>query len=245
MMYPLSIEPTGVLLGVAGILVGAAGAAWFFRGVLARLRVEQLALARLESTVQSLQERLDEARDQLAGKEAQQQTLTLRASRLENELVELQAIHAEKLISFQDMKAGFEQSRAQLKTEFQNLANQILEEKGKIFAHNSQSSLDTMLKPLRDQIDGFQRRVNQVHDETVRGNVSLGAEIRRVLEAGLKISAEANTLASALKGDKKTTGNWGEVQLERSLESAGLVKGDHYASQARFKDEQGNVRQPD
>src|SRR5690606_24690594 len=124
-------------------------------------------------------------------------------------------------------------------------ANQILEEKGKTFAQNSQSSLDAMLKPFRDQIDGFQKRVNQVHDETLRGNVSLSSEIKRVLEAGMKISSEANTLATALKGDKKATGNWGEVQLERTLESAGLVKGDHYASQARFKDEQGNVRQPD
>lgn len=255
-MYPLSIEMTGVLLGLACALAGAGAAALFFRRVLATAHAERLAtdleknhaereLARLESTVHSLQERLEEARDHLAARDAQQQTLMLRASRLENELVELQAVHAEKLISFQDMKQGFEQSRVQLKTEFQNLANQILEEKGRIFAQNSQSSLDAMLKPLRDQIDGFQRRVNQVHDDTVRGNVSLEAEIKRVLEAGMKISMEANTLASALKGDKKTTGNWGEVQLERSLQSAGLVKGDHYAAQPRFKDGHSNPRQPD
>src|SRR3546814_8396871 len=88
------------------------------------------------------------------------------------------------------MKADFEQARDQLKAEFQNLANQILEEKGKTFAQNSQSSLDALLKPFREQIDGFQQRVNQVHDETLRGNVSLGSEIKRVLDVGLKISAE-------------------------------------------------------
>src|SRR3546814_5307581 len=82
------------------------------------------------------------------------------------------------------MKANFEQSREQLKAEFQNLANQILEEKGKTFAQNSQSSLDALLKPFREQIDGFQQRVNQVHDETLRGNVSLGSEIKRVLDVG-------------------------------------------------------------
>src|SRR3546814_1010508 len=93
-----------------------------------------------------------------------------------------------------------------------------------------------MLKPFREQIEQFQIRVNQVHDEALRGNVSLGAEIKRVLEVGMKISTEANTLASALKGDKKTTGNWGEMQLERTLELAGLFKGDHYQPQPRFKD---------
>ncbi len=102
-----------------------------------------------------------------------------------------------------------------------------------------------MLKPLRDQIDGFQKRVNQVHDETLRGNVSLGMEIKHVMEMGQKISSEANSLASALKGDKKTTGNWGEVQLERTLQLAGLMPDVHYQAQPAFKDQQGNRRQPD
>src|SRR3546814_7601148 len=102
-----------------------------------------------------------------------------------------------------------------------------------------------MLKPFREQIDGFQKRVNQVHDESVRGNVSLGAEIRRVLEIGMKMSTEANTLATALKGEKKTTGHWGEIQLELALQQASLVRGDHYDSQPRFKDWQGQARHHD
>ncbi|HWK71683.1 MAG TPA: DNA recombination protein RmuC [Burkholderiaceae bacterium] len=202
-------------------------------------------LARSESTVQNLQERLEEARLSVTVKDADYQLLAQRHAQLDKELAELRVVHAERQASFQEMKAGFEHSRAQLKTEFQNLANQILEEKGRTFAQTSQSSLDALLKPFREQIDGFQQRVNQVHDETLRGNVSLGSEIRRVLEVGLKISAEANTLATALKGDKKATGNWGEVQLERALQLAGLAKGDHYESQPRFKDGQGNNRQPD
>src|SRR5690606_33579411 len=82
-------------------------------------------------------------------------------------------------------------------------------------------------------------------DESIKGNASLGAQIRQVLEIGVRMSAEANSLAMALKGDKKTTGNWGEVQLEKTLQLAGLVKGDHYESQPRFTDDQGNARQPD
>ncbi|MGB3290575.1 MAG: DNA recombination protein RmuC [Burkholderiaceae bacterium] len=202
-------------------------------------------LARSESTVQGLQERLEDIRLRMAAKESDYQLMAQRHAELDKELVQLRAVHAERLASFQEMKSGFEHTREQLKTEFQNLANQILEEKGKTFAQTSQSSLDALLKPFREQISGFQQRVNQVHDETLRGNVSLGSEIKRVLDVGLKISAEANTLATALKGDKKTTGNWGEVQLERTLQLAGLAKGDHYESQPRFKDEQGNSRQPD
>ena len=210
----------------------------------ARARLDR-QLAHSESTIQSLQERLVEARSDLQAGEAARQSLQERLGSVDKDLIELQTIHAEKLASFQEMKASFEQSRAQLKIEFQNLANQILEEKGRNLTQNSQSSLDALLKPLRDQIDRFQNRVNQVHDETVRGNTSLSVEIRRVMEMGLRIGAEASTLALALKGEKKTTGNWGEMQLERTLELAGLVKQDHYTPQPRFRDAQGNSRQPD
>ncbi|WP_323018342.1 DNA recombination protein RmuC [Castellaniella sp.] len=161
------------------------------------------------------------------------------------ELARLQTVHQEKLALIQELKQAFEQSKTVMRTEFQNLANQVLEEKGKAFAQNSQASLDGLLRPFREQIDGFQKRVNEVHDASLRGQTQLGAEIRRVLDIGLKMSAEANTLATALKGDKKTTGNWGEIQLERSLQLAGLVQGDHYQAQASFRDASGNRLQPD
>lgn len=234
------------MLAIAGavlLVLIVAGAA--YRRLLSERNELALGLAHGEATAQGLQERLDEVRGELARSKDEGAALRLRVSALDNELVRLTAVHAEKLASFREMKENFEQSRQQLKAEFQNLANQILEEKGRTLAHNSQSSLDAVLKPLRDQIDGFQRRINQVHDETLRGNVSLGAEIKRVLEAGLRISSEAQTLASALKGDKKTTGNWGEVQLERSLQLAGLIQGAHYEAQPRFRDEHGAQRQPD
>jgi DNA recombination protein RmuC len=202
-------------------------------------------IARHESTIESLQIRLDEARVDTAVKEADLQKAAQRLAQLENERTELRAVHTEKLAAFQEISAAFEQSKVHMKAEFQNLANQILEEKGKTLAQSSQTSLDSLLQPFREQIDGFQKRVNQVHDETLRGNVSLSSEIKRVMEVGVRMGAEANTLARALKGDKKTTGDWGEVQLERSLQLAGLAPGDHYEAQPRFKDGQGANRQPD
>lgn len=192
-----------------------------------------------------LRERLVESREALTAKEVALQGVSERLSATESELAALKATHAEKLAGYEELKQSLEQSRQQLKTEFQNLANQILEEKGKTFAQTSQSSLDALLKPFREQIQGFQARINQVHDESLKGTAALGTEIKQVLEIGLKMSAEANTLAAALRGEKKTVGNWGEIQLERTLQLAGLVQGDHYEAQERFKDAAGNVRHPD
>ena len=125
------------------------------------------------------------------------------------------------------------------------MANQILEEKSRSFSQSNQTALDTLLKPFREQIDGFQKRVNEIHSEALKGNAGLEAEIKKVLEIGLSMSQEANNLTSALKGDKKTLGNWGEVQLERALQLAGLTKGEHYVAQTHFKDGEGKRNLPD
>lgn len=202
-------------------------------------------LAHLKGDTAGIRERLMEAREALSTKEAERDRIAERLAQTEKELAGLQATHAEKLAGYEELKQSLEQSREQLKTEFQNLANKILEEKGKSFAQASQSSLDALLKPFREQIHGFQQRINQVHDESIKGNAALGTEIKQVLDIGLKMSAEASTLANALRGEKKTTGNWGEIQLERTLQLAGLIQGDHYEAQARFKDEAGKYRHPD
>jgi len=62
---------------------------------------------------------------------------------------------------------------------------------------------------------------------------------------GQVMSSEASNLTQALKGDKKLVGNWGEAQLERTLELAGLRRGEHYEAQQAFKGEDGQRFLPD
>src|SRR5690554_1460007 len=57
-----------------------------------------------------------------------------------------------------------EQAREQLKAEFEQLASRVLQEKGSVLSEQSQSSLNALLQPFRQQIDQFQQRVNQIHD---------------------------------------------------------------------------------
>lgn len=139
----------------------------------------------------------------------------------------------------------FEESKKQLKIEFENLAGKILDEKAKVLGETSQSSIDSLLKPFREQIEGFQKRVNDVHTESVKGNASLESEIKKVLDIGLKMSKDADNLTSALKGDSQKRGGWGEAQLERTLEMSGLVAGTHFEKQTSFKDADGRRRQTD
>jgi DNA recombination protein RmuC len=137
------------------------------------------------------------------------------------------------------------ETKQSLTKEFENLASKIFEEKGKTFTQTSQTSIDGMLKPFREQIEGFQKRVNDVHDDALKGNTSLNSEIKKVLDIGLQMSKEANNLTSALKGDSQQRGAWGEAQLQRTLEMSGLVQDTHFEAQSAFKDVEGKNKLTD
>ena len=155
-------------------------------------------------------------------------------------------IEQQKDLEFNEKRLQqFEESKKQLKIEFENLAGKILDQKAKVLGESSRSSIDSMLKPFREQIEGFQKRVNDVHTESVKGNASLESEIKKVLDIGLKMSQDADNLTSALKGDSQKRGGWGEAQLERTLEMSGLVAGTHFEKQSSFKDADGRRKQTD
>lgn len=238
-----------LLLLAVGLLAGYVGNGLSMRRRLRALREQHSdldrALARSQSETEGLRERVAELRHTLEGREQALSAAIQRLGALEKEHASLAATHTEKMAGQAALQQSLEQAGARLRAEFQNLANQILEEKGRSLTQSSQSALDALLKPFREQIQGFQQRVNEVHAESIKGHATLGAEIRQVLEVGLKMSAEANTLAGALKGEKKTLGNWGEIQLEQTLQAAGLMPGDHYETQVRMRDEAGAVFLPD
>lgn len=165
--------------------------------------------------------------------------------RAELELAGLEAAQHERQRAFEAMQRELEHSRERMRVDFEGLAARILQEKERDLRTSSQDAVLGLLQPFREQLQSFQQRVNQVHDESLRGNVSLATEVRRLSEVGLQMSREAESLARTLKGDKKVMGNWGEVQLQRSLELAGLEPGVHFEAQARFKDAQGDWRLPD
>lgn len=137
-----------------------------------------------------------------------------------------------------------EQTRRQLSRDFELLANRIFEEKSERFNKNSQSSLDTALSPLREQLKDFKQKVEEVYEKDSKERVSLSAELGQLKQLNQQMSADALNLTNALKGDNKTQGNWGEVILERVLEESGLHKGREYETQVSLKSEQGRS-QPD
>lgn len=144
-----------------------------------------------------------------------------------------------------ESKKELEEIQERFKAEFKNLSNEILDEKSKKFLELNEKNVGEILKPLKEKIKEFEEKVDKVYNEETRERISLKKELEQIVKLNLQVHDDANKLTSALKGDKKLLGDWGEVQLEMILEKAGLEKDVHYLRQPNFKDEDGNDMRPD
>ncbi|HEY9033945.1 MAG TPA: DNA recombination protein RmuC [Pseudomonadales bacterium] len=232
-----------LLLGLAIILCLVSGYAWLAGNRSGQVVREQLAAER--SAREQGQQQQQQLLTQLERLQQENRELQQQALQLQTEQARLEAGYREREAGHRRQQEQLEQQKKQLAQEFENLANRIFDEKKRDFSHSSQQSIEQLLKPFREQIEAFQKRVNDVHSETLRGNTTLEAEIRKVLEVGLKMQDEAGNLARALKGDSQQRGAWGEAQLERTLQMSGLVENAHYEKQTAFKDGEGRSRQTD
>ncbi len=185
------------------------------------------------------QQRLEQNRDDIQAE--------LRTSNLENVSLK-ERLAAEESRRESERKQAEEKlgllndAKERLTIEFKNLANEIFEAKGKSFTEQNIKNLDSLLNPFKEQIEGFRKRVDAVHMENVKGQSDLKSEVKRVLEIGLKMNEEAHGLATALKGQKKMQGNWGELILENVLERSGLEKDKDYRREVSFNTEEGRSR---
>lgn len=160
-------------------------------------------------------------------------------------LREQQIMLAHERQSAAEKLALLEHNRDALKHEFENLANRIFDQKSERFSQQSKSSMDTLLKPFRDQLSDFRQRVETVHTNETRDRQALRSEIKSLQELNRQITEEASNLTRALKGDKKIQGNWGELILERVLERSGLRKGIEYETQGSYRDSDNQLLRPD
>lgn len=198
----------------------------------------------LQSEKESLIEQCAKAESQLSF--LQEQYHLSKRYQKENELLQTQ--HAmfkakyqaaeEKL---QHQKKDMEQLGDHFKFEFKNLAQTILEEKSEKFTLLNEEKLNAILTPLKTQLGEFKQKVEDTYDKESKERFSLGKEVQRLIEASQQVSLEANNLTTALKGNNKIQGNWGEMILESLLENSGLSKGREYFLQEFIRDNAGNI----
>ncbi len=149
------------------------------------------------------------------------------------------------LEKLQTQKQEIEERFKYLQDQFANLANKIFEEKSQKFTVQNKESIDGLLKPLNEKIQSFQKKVEETYDSENRQRAGLQQQITMLADLNKKMSEDAHNLTTALKGETKTQGNWGEMILETILEKSGLNKGVEFSVQESFKTEEGQQRFPD
>ncbi|MGB7512305.1 MAG: DNA recombination protein RmuC [Pelodictyon phaeoclathratiforme] len=197
--------------------------------------------APLKTELQRLQGIEDEARSstlRLESKSLELENLRIQFTRLEADMANEQRSSSEKIALMQE-------SETRLKSEFENLSNRIFEERGRALGMENRERMDALLQPLREQLDSFRNRVDEVHNLDTEQSTRLIEQVRQLQELSGRVSDEANMLARAIKGDSKKQGDWGEMIIERIFEASGLEKGREYLVQESFRAEDGILRRPD
>jgi DNA recombination protein RmuC len=192
---------------------------------------------------------------------------TERVKELENDLVNLresnkglEILHARAEERVDNMKRAYDDLKTSItsmgdtyKTEFKNVANELLDQKSKTLEETSNKNIKTLLDPLNKELKDFKDKVDKVYNDEARERHSLEGQVKRLVESSTQVSQQAENLTNALKGNVKQQGNWGEMILSSILENSGLTENREYFLQEFIrdksgeiiKDENGNGLQPD
>ncbi|WP_392564422.1 DNA recombination protein RmuC [Orbus wheelerorum] len=196
---------------------------------------------------------------QFEQKKQDNQILLQQLTLLQNELSSSRQKNLELSVDARELKTRLEenkiladekqkiliQSEQRLTEQFENLANRIFDNSGKKIEQQNQQSLNHLLTPLKEQLAGFKKQVQDSFGEEAKERHTLTFEIRNLQKLNDQMAKEAINLTNALKGNNKTQGNWGEVILNRILENSGLREGNEYELQVSLTNDSKQRMQPD
>lgn len=231
------MEWASLIIGLlAGVILGAVIASFWQRG-------------RNGTALHLLQQAREADRMDLAQRLADQET---RAGALQEEVVRLNrslsteeqrnAGLAEKLVG---QKEELSLLNERMTKEFTQVANALLEQKGKQLTEQQESTLKLLLDPFKDRIKEFQEQVRTAYDKEGKERFLLKSEVAKLVEQNQRLSQDADNLTKALKGDHQSQGAWGEMILDKLLEGSGLVKGQEYSMQESTTQADGTRLRPD
>ena len=158
---------------------------------------------------------------------------------------QLQTQLSEQRNAMDERVKDLKENEEKLKEQFKNLANEILDNNSKKFSEQNTQNLSLILNPMKQQLQDFKKKVEDVYDKEAKDRSLLSHELKTLKELNQKMSQDAQNLTTALKGENKTQGSWGEMVLEKVLESSGLRLGEEYIRETTLKNNDGEKYRPD
>lgn len=204
------------------LLALAVASAWLLRTSTAateKVRMQQQRIDELKSTVRNLTNELRELDDIKDSLDRDKAALTTK----------LEAVTSTR-----------EQLQEEARGTFKLIATELLNHSRKTMNEEGKVSLDQLLSPLKEQIDGLNKELKQYQEKQDLNAKYFGKELDKMIAANNEITQEASRLSNALVSNNKIQGDWGEGVLKRILDLSGLKQDVHYQVQVT-RDNQGNL----
>jgi DNA recombination protein RmuC len=125
------------------------------------------------------------------------------------------------------------------------ISHETIIQQGKTLNEQQETKLNDVLNPLKEKLKEFENRVQENQQTNSQQSVLLLEQIKNLTSLNQTVTQKTEDLTNALKGSNKAQGNWGEMILERVLESSGLIKGREYETQFVTKNQFNEIIQPD
>lgn len=237
-----------IVLAALGLTLAAlaAAAAWAFASTRA------LALARASG--ERLASELDRSAAALAAAGARESALLVdlarvsaeldgerRRAREHGELLDSAGERLTEAFASASREALDRNARSFLELAGTRLAQQQAEAKGDL--DQRRQAVEHLVAPLQDALTRVEAEISGIEKAREAAYVGLTAQVRGLTETHERLRTETANLAGALKSSQ-TRGRWGEVQLRRVVELAGMVQHCDFVEQATLE-RAGKVRRPD
>jgi DNA recombination protein RmuC len=178
---------------------------------------------------------------------------------LEAERAAAQATLAAERAAAQAREESQARAEARLREAFDSLAGDALKRNNEAFAElaaaklatvkasadgdlaQRQQAIEGMVAPLRESLDRVAQQLNQVERERAGSYSQLLEQVAMMRTTSEQLQKETTQLVSALRAPQ-VRGRWGEMQLERAVEAAGMTEHIDYVTQATVTSADGRVR---
>lgn len=233
-----------VPVGIAAALAFMLG--WIFRGrSVTYFQAELMRLTSVEAVALADQNRIEALQQQLVKSDDQRRFAANEMARLQTAVEVAHTELRQQRVFAAERIELMERQNAEFAKRFETVSSRVFVDNNQRMADVAEAQLGSLLSPFKEQLQDFKKRVEDTYDKDSQDRHVLKAEISQLKQLNERISEDAINLTNALRGDNKTQGNWGELILERVLESAGLAIGREYDREVSYTTEAGKRQRPD
>ncbi len=254
------VEAVGALATVAvGLFAWVLGRARLVQVTAEERGRLQVELAAAGERLRARDERCGRLEAELAGARADAARLAEARALAESHLASLEAKRAEELRAAEEKLQLLSQAQEQLVQQFKALSLDALQSNNQAFLDLAKTTLEKyqegakselearstavgeLVAPLKEQLEKMGGQVLELEKGRALAYGALNQQLRGVAEANSQLKVQTERLVGALRSSS-VRGRWGEIQLKRVVELAGMLAHCDFVEQLQVEAEGGRLR---